>query len=119
VWSVAASQGKAGPLKAVSSPGRKTCFSKLAMCIDLQRHHAENRRLIDALRQALDSNYSRLLETAQQQWERNFSGKDPSDACVSVRVTSGDSQRSSLACAGILRRRRKSLLNGNPHGLLA
>lgn len=89
------------------------------MYIDLQRHHAENRRLIDALRYALDSNYSRLLETAKQQWERNFAGKDPSDACVSVRVTSGDSERPSLPCAGILRRRRKSLLNGSGSPSLA
>ena len=99
--------------------GAKPAFSRLAMYIDLQRLDAENRRLIDALRQALDSNYSRLLETAEQQWERNFSGKDPSDACVSVRVTSGDSQRPSLPCAGILRRRRKSLLNGNGRPSLA
>jgi hypothetical protein len=83
------------------------------MYIDLQRHDAENRRLIDALRQALDSNYSRLREAAKEQWERNFTGKDPSDACVSVRITSGDSQKSSLPCAGILRRGRKSLLNGS------
>jgi hypothetical protein len=89
------------------------------MYIDLQSHDAENHRLIDALRQALDSNYSRLLEGAKDHWERNYAGKDPSDACVSVRVTSGDLQRPSLPCAGILRRRRKSLLNGNPHGFLA
>jgi hypothetical protein len=112
-------RGKLGSRKAVSHIGRKTCFSQLAMYIDLQRHDAENRRLINALRKALDSNYSRLRETARQQWERNFSGKDPSDACVSVRVTSGDSQRPSLPCAGILRRRRKSLLNGNGRPSLA
>jgi len=89
------------------------------MYIDLQRHDAENRRLISALRHALDSNYARLLETAQQQWERNFAGKDPSDACVSVRVNSGESPRLSLPTAGILRRGRRSLLKGNPHGLPA
>jgi hypothetical protein len=89
------------------------------MYIALQRHDAENRRLIDALRYALDSNYSRLLETAKQQWERNFAGKDPSDACVSVHVSSGDSQKSSLPCAGILRRGRKSLLNGSGRPSLA
>jgi hypothetical protein len=89
------------------------------MYIDLHRHDAENRRLIDALRQAVDSNYSRLLETARQQWEHNFAGKDPSDACVSVRVTSGASERSTLPCAGILRRRRKSLLNGSGRPSLA
>jgi hypothetical protein len=87
------------------------------MQIDRQRQ--DNRRLIDALRRALDMNYARLRATAKQQWERNFAGKDPSDACVSVRVTGGDSQPRSLPCAGILRRRRRSLLNGNPHGLLA
>jgi hypothetical protein len=89
------------------------------MYIDLQRHDAENRRLIDALGQALDSNYSRLLETAKHHWERNYAGKDPSDACVSVRVTSGDSHRPSLPCAGILRKRRKSLLNGSGRPSLA
>jgi hypothetical protein len=85
------------------------------MSIELQRHDAENRRLIDALRQALDLNYSRLLETAQQQWEHNFAGKNPSDACVSVRVTSGDS----LPTAGILRRGRRSLLKGSGRPSLA
>jgi hypothetical protein len=89
------------------------------MYIDLQNHDTENRRLIDGLRQALDLNYARLLASAKQQWEHNFAGKDPSDSCVSVRVTSGDSQKPSLPCAGILRRRRKSLLNGSSHGLPA
>jgi hypothetical protein len=86
---------------------------------DLQTQDADNRRLIDGLRQALDMNYSRLLETAKQQWERNFAGKDPSDACVSVRVTSGDSKRLSLPCAGILRHRGRSLLNGSGRTSLA
>ena len=83
------------------------------MNTDLQIHSADNRRLIDGLRQALDMNYSRLLETAKQQWERNFAGKDPSDACVSVRVASA------LPCAGILRGRRGSLLNGSGRRSLA
>jgi hypothetical protein len=79
----------------------------------------DNRRLIAGFRQALNITYARLLETVRQEWEHNFAGKDPSDACVSVRVTSGDSLRLSLPCAGILRTRRRSLLNGNRHGLLA
>ena len=89
------------------------------MVTNLRNNDADNRRLIDGLRQALDMNHSRLLETAKRQWENNFAGKDPSDACVSVRVTSGDSHRPSLPTAGILRKRRRSLLKGNPHGLLA
>jgi hypothetical protein len=92
---------------------------KRRMIIDLQTQETENQRLIDELRQALDMKYARLLETAKQEWTRNFAGNDPSDACVSVRITSGDSQRSSLPSAGILRRRRKPLLNGNRPGLLA
>jgi hypothetical protein len=84
----------------------------------LQTHDADNRRLI-RFRQALDMIYARLLETAKQEWERNFAGKDPSDACVSVRVTSGDSQRLPLPCAGIRRRRGRSLLNGSGRPLLA
>jgi hypothetical protein len=84
-----------------------------------EAHDANNRRLVGGLRQALDMAYGRLLETARQEWEHNFAGKDPSDACVSVRVSPGDSQRLSLPCAGILRRPRRSPLNGNRHGLLA
>jgi hypothetical protein len=33
---------------------------------DLQTQDADNRRLIDGLRQALDMKYARLLETAKQ-----------------------------------------------------
>lgn len=68
-------------------------------------------RLIDALRQALDVNWARLLETAQKEWDRNLAGKDPSDACVSVRVSSGDSRKLPPPCAGVLRRRGRSLLS--------
>jgi hypothetical protein len=89
------------------------------MIIDRHAQEANNQRLIDDLRQALDLKYACFLETAKQQWARNFAGKDPSDACVSVRVTSGDSQRLPLPCAGILRRRRKSLLNGSGRPSLA
>ena len=49
----------------------------------------DSRRLITGLRHALDVNYGRVLASAKAQWERNFEGKDPSDACVSVRITSG------------------------------
>ena len=64
------------------------------------RNFIDNRRLIAGLKHALDLNYARVLDSARQQWERNFAGKDPSDACVSVRITSGEGQKSSLACAG-------------------
>jgi len=88
------------------------------MNTDLQPY-ADNRALIEELRQALDMKYSSLRETARKQWERNFPGKDPSDSCVSVRVASGDPPRLSLPTAGILRRRRRSLLNGSGRPSLA
>lgn len=87
------------------------------MQIDRQRQ--DNRRLIDELRDALDRNYDRLRATAKQQWEHNFAGKDPSDACVSVRITAGDPPRHSIPCAGILRKKRRLLLDGHRHGLTA
>jgi hypothetical protein len=65
----------------------------------------DSRRLIAGLRQALDLNYTRVLATAQTQWERNFAGKDPSDSCVSVRISSGK------PLAGILKKSPGSLLH--------
>lgn len=70
------------------------------------------RRLIEGLRQALDMNYARVLATAQTQWEQNFAGKDPSDACVTVRINSGK------PLAGILRK-PSGLLHGTARALLA
>jgi hypothetical protein len=43
--------------------------------------------LIEGLQCAIDQNYHRLFEAAKAQWERNFAGNDPSDACVRIRVT--------------------------------
>lgn len=66
----------------------------------------DSRRLITGLRHALDVNYGRVLASARAQWERNFEGKDPSDACVSVRITSGK------PTAGILKKPAGSFLPG-------
>jgi hypothetical protein len=71
----------------------------------------DSRRLITGLRQALDMNYARVLASARTQWERNFEGKDPSDACVTVRIGSGK------PLAGILRR-PAGLLQGTARALL-
>jgi hypothetical protein len=65
--------------------------------------------LIPRMRQSLNINYPRLFETAKKHWERSFAGKDPSDACVSVRVSPGDSPKRSLPCAGVRRRRGRLL----------
>ena len=73
----------------------------------------DTRRLIAGLRQALDMNYARVLATAETQWEQNFAGKDPSDACVTMRISSGK------PLAGILKKTSRSLLHGGSQHLLA
>ncbi|HEV2842292.1 MAG TPA: hypothetical protein VGW39_13285 [Chthoniobacterales bacterium] len=65
--------------------------------------------LIHGMRQSLKINYPKLFETAKKHWERNFAGKDPSDACVSVRVSSSGSPKRSVPCAGVRRRRGRLL----------
>ena len=64
----------------------------------------DSRRLITGLRHALDVNYARVLEAGRSQWERYFEGNDPSDACVSVRITSGK------PTAGVIKKPAASLL---------
>jgi hypothetical protein len=49
---------------------------------------------LTGLRKALDGAYGRVLQTARREWGRNFGGFDPSDACVSVRISGGNSLRS-------------------------
>jgi hypothetical protein len=78
----------------------------------------DSRRFISGVRQALDLNYTRMLGVAKREWERRYPGKDPSDACVSVRIRSSEPKKSSLPCGGILKK-SKSLLNGNRRGLIA
>ena len=73
----------------------------------------DSRRLITGLRHALDVNYARVLASAQERWERNFAGNDPSDACVSVRISSGK------PLAGILKKSAGSFLHASARALLA
>jgi hypothetical protein len=44
--------------------------------------------LIEGLQRSIDNSYRRLFESAKQEWERRFAGKDPSDDCVNVRINS-------------------------------
>jgi len=55
----------------------------------LSDNFIDSRRLILGLRHALDVSYERVFSAARKQWEQQFAGFDPSDACVSVRITSG------------------------------
>jgi hypothetical protein len=94
-------------------------MSALLETHDSAEHIIDNRRLIRGLKHALDLNYARVLDAARREWECNYAGKDPSDACVSVCISSGNPEKSALACGGILKKPRKSLLSGNRRGLIA
>jgi hypothetical protein len=72
----------------------------------------DSRRLITGLRHALDVNYSRVVGAARGQWDRYFEGNDPSDSCVSVRITSGK------PTAAVIKKPAASLLYGT-RGLTA
>ena len=65
----------------------------------LSRKHSQNRtsdaELAAGLRNAVDGKYGRILDAARREWERSFARRDPSNACVSVRVA-GPTVRPSL-----------------------
>jgi len=70
---------------------------------------SDPRGFISGLRQALDLNQNRMLTVAKREWERRYAGKDPSDSCVSVRISSGEPKKSALASGGILKKKRRLL----------
>lgn len=72
----------------------------------LSDNFIDSRRLITGLRHALDVSYTRVLEAAKERWEEHFEAGDPSNACVSVRITSGKPS------AGVIRKPAKTLLYG-------
>jgi len=41
---------------------------------------------IQGLQRALDKSYAQLRERAEAEWQRRCAGRDPSDACVCVRI---------------------------------
>jgi hypothetical protein len=73
----------------------------------LSDHLIDSHRLITGLRHALDVNYARVLGAAKEQWERYFEANDPSNACVTVRVSSGK------PTAAVIKKPAVSLLYGS------
>jgi hypothetical protein len=63
--------------------------------------------IVAELRNAFDLRYRRLCEAARADWERLFRGKDPADACVSVRVAAIPS--STTRGSGFLQSRRRQV----------
>ena len=41
---------------------------------------------VQGLQWALDKSYAQLRERARAEWQRRCGGRDPSDACVCVRI---------------------------------
>ena len=55
-------------------------------------------QLADGLRRNLQNKYGNILGRAGKHWDRKFAGKEPSDACVRVRI-SGKSSASERFCS--------------------
>jgi hypothetical protein len=70
------------------------------------QQHMAKAEVIAGLRHALDSKYRQICEVARHDWERLFRGKDPTDACVNVRVAVTPS--SATRGSGFLKSRRQS-----------
>jgi hypothetical protein len=49
-------------------------------------------QLAQAMLRAVQRNYGRLIAEARKEWERRFADSDPSDACVTVRVSGSNSR---------------------------
>jgi hypothetical protein len=82
-------------------PARKEWVNSSGPTTNLLKSRVTNAELISGLRSALDQSYSRVLEAASHEWQRQFGGKDPSDSCVSVRISvSGQTQTRRLGGCG-------------------
>ncbi len=78
------------------------------------------RQLTDGLREALDRNFTRLVDAARAEWERNFTGPDASDACVSVRIRETPAPATGVVrCAGMLPPVKSRNATGKPRPRLA
>lgn len=51
------------------------------------RERIGDRALSDGLKKVLEKRYGRIRRSAGAEWDRRFAGGDPSDACVSVRIS--------------------------------
>ena len=71
--------------------------------VELLHQEVAKAEVIAGLRHALDTQYRRLIQTARADWERLF-GSDPSDACVTVRVSA--KQPETIRGSGFLKSRR-------------
>jgi hypothetical protein len=64
--------------------------------------------LLEGFQSALDKEYRRLRESARANWERLFPCKDPSDACVSIRIRNADPKNRRVSSSGFLDTQKQS-----------
>ena len=50
-----------------------------------------SREVAQAMLSAVQRNYGYLISEARQEWERRFASSDPSNSCVTVRISGNDS----------------------------
>ena len=67
-------------------------------------YELEKAEILAHFRHALDQSYRQLCDAARSDWERLF-GKDPADACVTVRVAGTKSN--AVRGSGFLKSRRE------------
>jgi len=61
--------------------------------------------IAEGFQRALDNNFQRLRENARREWESRSAGNDPSNACVTVRISTAPQARwASVRCAGVVAR---------------
>lgn len=59
--------------------------------------------IAEGFQRAFEKNFQRLRENAWREWESRFAGTDPSDACVSVRISAArDARLAVLPASGFL-----------------
>ena len=73
-----------------------------------------HRRTIESLHKALDQLYHNLVEAAKADWEQLFADSDPSDTCVTVRISKEHvaDELAGIARAGALPVKRAKSING-------
>ena len=71
-------------------------------------------RSTESLHKALDQLYHNLLEAAKSDWQQLFADADPSDACVTVRISKEQiaDELAGIPRAGVASIRRAKAING-------
>jgi hypothetical protein len=70
-------------------------------------------QLTAGMRQSIAARFEQILGAAAADWEKRFAGADPSDACVSVRITTGPARQNGTAGGGVLTKPARGKFSGS------